>query len=48
MAVDPEKNHVTQKEVNDAIHVLKLAHKLKKYKDDNKNIENTLYKENFI
>jgi hypothetical protein len=48
MAVDSEKTRVTQKEVNDAIQVLKLAHKLKKDKDDNKIIENTLYKENFI
>jgi hypothetical protein len=48
MAVDVEKTKVTQKEVNDAIQVLKLAHKLKKDKDNNKNIENTLYKENFI
>jgi len=48
MALDPEKTNVTQKEVNDAIHVLKLAHKLKKDKDENLNIENTLYKENFI
>ena len=48
MAVNVEKTKVTQKEVNDAIQVLKLAHKLKKDKDDNKNIENTLYKENFI
>jgi len=48
MAIDPKKTNVTQKEVNDAIHVLKLAHKLKKDKDDNLNIENTLYKENFI
>ena len=48
LALDPEKTNVTQKEVNDAIHVLKLAHKLKKDKDDNLNIENTLYKENFI
>ena len=48
MALDPEKTNVTQKEVNDAIHVLKLAHKLKKDKDSNLNIENTLYKENFI
>ena len=43
-----ELNKVTQKEVNDAIKVLKLARKLKKDKDDNSNIENTLYKENFI
>lgn len=43
-----EINKVTQKEVNDAIKVLKLARKLKKDKDDNSNIENTLYKENFI
>ena len=48
MAVDVGKTKVTQKEVNDAIQVLKLAHKLKKDKDNNKNIENTLYKENFI
>ena len=48
MATDPEKTNVTQKEVNDAIHILKLAHKLKKDKDENLNIENTLYKENFI
>ena len=45
---DGEINRVTQKEVNDAIKVLKLARKLKKDKDDNSNIENTLYKENFI
>lgn len=47
MALDPKKTNVTQKEVNDAIHILKLAHKIK---GDNKdiNIENTLYKENFI
>ena len=48
MAIDPEKTNVTQKEVNDAIHILKLAHKLKKDKDENLDIENTLYKENFI
>ena len=48
MAIDPEKTNVTQKEVNDAIHILKLAHKLKKDKDENIDIENTLYKENFI
>jgi hypothetical protein len=48
MALDPDKTNVTQKEVNDAIHILKLAHKLKKDKDENLNIENTLYKENFI
>ena len=48
MALDSEKTNVTQKEVNDAIQVLKLAHKLKKDKDENLNIENTLYKENFI
>ena len=46
--VGEETNKVTQKEVNDAIKVLKLARKLKKDKDDNSNIENTLYKENFI
>jgi len=48
MAIDPEKTNVTQKEVNDAIHILKLAHKLKKDKDESLDIENTLYKENFI
>ena len=45
--VEAEKTKVTQKEVNDAIQVLKLAHKLNK-KEDSLNIENTLYKENFI
>ena len=48
IGADGEINKVTQKEVNDAIKVLKLARKLKKDKDDNSNIENTLYKENFI
>jgi len=48
IGTDGEINKVTQKEVNDAIKVLKLARKLKKDKDDNSNIENTLYKENFI
>ena len=48
MAIDQEKTNVTQKEVNDAIHILKLAHKLKKDKDETLDIENTLYKENFI
>ena len=48
ITLDSETNKVTQKEVNDAIKVLKLARKLKKDKDNNKNIENTLYKENFI
>jgi len=43
-----EETRVTQKEVNDAIKVLKLARKLKKDKDNNSIIENTLYKENFI
>jgi hypothetical protein len=46
--LDAENTKVTQKEVNDAIKVLKLARKLKKDKDKNSNIENTLYKENFI
>jgi hypothetical protein len=46
--VGEETTKVTQKEVNDAIKILKLARKLKKDKDDNMNIENTLYKENFI
>ena len=48
ITLDSETNKVTQKEVNDAIKVLKLARKLKKDKDNNTNIENTLYKENFI
>ena len=48
MAIDPEKTKVTQKEVSDAIQILKLAHKLKKDKDETLDIENTLYKENFI
>ena len=45
--VEAEKTRVNQKEVNDAIQVLNLAHKLNK-KEDSLNIENTLYKENFI
>ena len=48
ITLDSETNKVTQKEVNDAIKVLKLARKLKNDKDNNTNIENTLYKENFI
>ena len=48
ITLDTEQNKVTQKEVNDAIKTLKLAHKLKKDKDTNIDIENTLFKENFI
>ena len=45
---EAEKTKVSQKEVNDAIQILKLARKLKKNKDETVDIENTLYKENFI
>lgn len=45
---DSEKTKVTQKEVNDAIQILKLARKLKKNKDETIDVENTLFKENFI
>jgi len=48
ITMDTTNNKVTQKEVNDAIQVLKLARKLKKDKQDNDPIENKLYKENFI
>ena len=46
--MDASNNKVTQKEVNDAIQVLKLARKLKKDKKEDDLIENKLYKENFI
>ncbi len=48
ITLDASNNKVTQKEVNDAIQVLKLARKLKKDKKDEDPIENKLYKENFI
>ena len=47
MAIDPKINKVTQKEVNDAIKVLKTARLLKKEKDDD-DLDKKLYKENFI
>ena len=48
ITMDTTNNKVTQKEVNDAIQVLKLARKLKKDKKEDDLIENKLYKENFI
>jgi hypothetical protein len=48
ITLDTNNNKVTQKEVNDAIKVLKLARKLKTNKDDKDEIENKLFKENFI
>jgi hypothetical protein len=39
---------VTQKQVNDAINVLKQARKTKNDKENNDNINEVLYKENFI
>ena len=48
ITMDTSNNKVTQKEVNDAIQVLKLARKLKKDKKEDDLIENKLYKENFI
>ena len=39
---------ITQKDVNDAITVLKKAHKNKKNKENDVQINNTLFKENFI
>ena len=47
MAIDSPNNKVTQKEVNDAIKVLKTARLLKKEKDDD-DLDKKLYKENFI
>jgi hypothetical protein len=47
MAMDAPNNKVTQKEVNDAIKVLKTARLLKKEKDDDE-LDKKLYKENFI
>jgi hypothetical protein len=47
MAMDVPNNKVTQKEVNDAIKVLKTARLLKKEKDDDE-LDKKLYKENFI
>ena len=48
ITINTEKNHVTQKEVNDAIQILKLARKIKKDKKEDSELENKLYKENFI
>jgi hypothetical protein len=48
MILDTEENRVTQKEVNDAIKILKTARKLKKNKENDDVLENKLYKENFI
>jgi hypothetical protein len=48
ITLDTNNNRVTQKEVNDAIKVLKLARKLKIKKEDTDEIENKLFKENFI
>jgi hypothetical protein len=45
--LDTEENRVTQKEVNDAIKVLKTARQLKKDNDDDE-LDKKLYKENFI
>jgi hypothetical protein len=47
MAMDSPNNKVTQKEVNDAIKVLKTARLLKKEKEDDE-LDKKLYKENFI
>lgn len=47
MAMDSKSTRVTQKEVNDAIKVLKTARQLKKEKDDDE-LDKKLYKENFI
>ena len=48
ITLNTEKNHVTQKEVNDDIQILKLARKIKKDKKEDSELENKLYKENFI
>ena len=52
ITLDTNNNKVTQKEVNDAIKVLKLARKLKTNKSDEieniDEIEKKLFKENFI
>ena len=45
--LNTEQKNVTQKEVNDAIKVLKLARKNKKDKESDE-LDNNLYKENFI
>jgi hypothetical protein len=47
ISLDTKNNKVTQKEVNDAIDVLKRARINKKDKPDD-DLENKLYKENFI
>jgi len=46
MIINSENNKVTQKEVNDAINILKKARKLKE--DDDDELDKKLYKENFI
>lgn len=43
-----EDNVITKKQVNDAIYILKQARKQKEIKEEDEEIENTLYKENFI
>lgn len=43
-----ENKIITKKQINDAVHLLKEARKQKKIKDEDKTIENVLYKENFI
>ena len=48
LILDTDENRVTQKEVNDAIKILKTARKLKKNKEKDDILENKLYKENFI
>jgi hypothetical protein len=47
ISLDTKNNKVTQKEVNDALDVLKRARINKKDKTDD-DLENKLYKENFI
>jgi len=39
---------ITKKQINDAVYLLKEARKQKKINGDDKTIDNTLYKENFI
>ena len=48
IVLNTEENRVTQKEVNDAIKILKTARKLKTNKEKDDILENKLYKENFI
>jgi hypothetical protein len=44
--VPPDSETITEKDINDSIRILKIAHSKKKTNDSI--IENTLYKENFI